>query len=893
MAEYEYEYEQDYMGQEDEWEREGLLDPAWERQQRKTFTAWCNSHLRKAGTQIEAIEEDFRNGLKLMLLLEVISGERLPKPDRGKLRFHQIANVNKALDFIASKGVKLVSIGAEEIVDGNVKMTLGMIWTIILRFAIQDISVEESSSKEGLLLWCQRKTAPYKNVNVQNFHTSWKDGLAFCALIHRHRPELIPNYNELRKDDPIGNLNLAFEIAEKYLDIPKMLDAEDIVNTARPDEKAIMTYVSCYYHAFSGLQKAETAANRICKVLRVNQENERLMEEYERLASDLLEWIRKTIPWLENRTRDNTLPGTQHKLEEFRDYRRKHKPPKLEDKSKLEIIFNTLQTKLRLSNRPAYMPSEGKMVADIANAWKKLEFAEKGFEEWLLAELRRLERLDHLARKFKHKSDIHEEWTEGKEVMLQDTDFKNCNLYELKALRKKHEAFESDLAAHQDRVEQIAAIAQELNDLEYWDVVTINARCQRICDQWDRLGALTQKRRNALDEAEKILERVDQYHLEFAKRAAPFNNWMDGAKEDLVDMFIVHTMDEIQGLIDAHEAFKMTLPEADKEFNAIMMCITEVQRIVQQLDLKGVTINPYTNITGEELKQKWQDVNNLVPQRDSVLQQEMVRQQNHERLRRQFAQKANSVGPWIEKQAEAIATIGMQMQGTLEDALLKLKNMEAQIMAYKPNMDELETYNQAIQESLVFENKHTQYTMETLRVGWEQLLTSIARTINEVENQILTREAKGIPEEKLQEFRASFSHFDKKRTLALEPESFRQCLLSMGYHFNPGREGDAEFAHILGVVDPNGSGYVTFQAFLDFMTRETTDSDTAEQVMQSFKILAGDKPYITQEELRRELPPDQAEYCIARMTQYTGPDGIPGALDYMSFATALYGESDL
>ena len=79
----------------------------------QTFTAWCNSHLRKAGTAIDNIEEDFRNGLKLMLLLEVISGETLPKPDRGKMRFHKIANVNKALDFIASKGVKLVSIGAE------------------------------------------------------------------------------------------------------------------------------------------------------------------------------------------------------------------------------------------------------------------------------------------------------------------------------------------------------------------------------------------------------------------------------------------------------------------------------------------------------------------------------------------------------------------------------------------------------------------------------------------------------------------------------------------------------------------------------------------------------------------------------------------------------------
>uniref|UniRef100_A0A3B3X792 Calponin-homology (CH) domain-containing protein n=1 Tax=Poecilia mexicana TaxID=48701 RepID=A0A3B3X792_9TELE len=110
---YTIQHEDTYMTQEEDWDRDLLLDPAWEKQQRKTFTAWCNSHLRKAGTQIENIEEDFRNGLKLMLLLEVISGERLPKPDKGKMRFHKIANVNKALDFICSKGVKLVSIGAE------------------------------------------------------------------------------------------------------------------------------------------------------------------------------------------------------------------------------------------------------------------------------------------------------------------------------------------------------------------------------------------------------------------------------------------------------------------------------------------------------------------------------------------------------------------------------------------------------------------------------------------------------------------------------------------------------------------------------------------------------------------------------------------------------------
>ncbi|XP_032517956.1 alpha-actinin, sarcomeric isoform X1 [Danaus plexippus] len=887
-----YEYPDGYMEQEEEWEREGLLDPAWEKQQKKTFTAWCNSHLRKAGTGIENIEEDFRNGLKLMLLLEVISGETLPKPDRGKMRFHKIANVNKALDFIASKGVKLVSIGAEEIVDGNLKMTLGMIWTIILRFAIQDISVEEMTAKEGLLLWCQRKTAPYKNVNVQNFHLSFKDGLAFCALIHRHRPDLI-DYSKLSKDNPLENLNTAFDVAEKYLDIPRMLDPDDLINTPKPDERAIMTYVSCYYHAFQGAQQAETAANRICKVLKVNQENERLMEEYERLASDLLDWIRRTMPWLNSRQTDNSLAGCQKKLEDYRTYRRKHKPPRVEQKAKLETNFNTLQTKLRLSNRPAYMPTEGKMVSDIAQAWKGLEIAEKAFEEWLLSEMMRLERLEYLAQKFKHKADIHEDWTRGKEEMLQSQDFRQCKLYDIKALKKKHEAFESDLAAHQDRVEQIAAIAQELNTLEYHEVGAVNARCQRICSQWDRLGALTQRRRAALDDAERLLEQIDLLHLEFAKRAAPFNNWLDGTREDLVDMFIVHTIEEISGLMDAHARFKATLGEADKEYQAIVNLVHQVESIVKQHQIPGGLENPYTTLTAHELNRKWSDVRQLVPQRDSTLAAELRKQQNNETLRRQFAEKANAVGPWIERQMDAVTAIGMGLQGSLEDQLHRLKEYEAGVYAYKPHIEELERIHQAVQEGMIFENRYSQYTMETLRVGWEQLLTSINRTINEVENQILTRDSKGITQEQLTEFRASFNHFDKNRTGRLAPEELKSCLVSLGYSIGKDRQGELDFQRILAVVDPNNTGYVSFDAFLDFMTRESTDTDTAEQVIDSFRILAGDKPYITADELRRELPPDQAEYCVARMPPYRGPNAPPHALDYMAFSTALYGETDL
>ena len=78
----------------------------------------------------------------------------------------------------------------------------------------------------------------------------------------------------------------------------------------------------------------------------------------------------------------------------------------------------------------------------------------------------------------------------------------------------------------------------------------------------------------------------------------PFNNWLDGTREDLVDMFIVHTLDEIQGLIDAHAQFKATLPEADKEFQSIISLIHEVENFARQFNVPGATLNPYTNLTG-------------------------------------------------------------------------------------------------------------------------------------------------------------------------------------------------------------------------------------------------------------------------------------------------------
>lgn len=99
------------------------------------------------------------------------------------MRIQKIENLNTALAFVKKRGVALTNIGAEDLVDSNEKLILGLIWSIILRFTIADITMEGRTAKEGLLLWVQKRTTPYvQDFYVKDFTYTWMDGLAFCGM---------------------------------------------------------------------------------------------------------------------------------------------------------------------------------------------------------------------------------------------------------------------------------------------------------------------------------------------------------------------------------------------------------------------------------------------------------------------------------------------------------------------------------------------------------------------------------------------------------------------------------------------------------------------------------------------------------------------------------------
>uniref|UniRef100_A0A3B3CYG8 Spectrin, beta, non-erythrocytic 2 n=1 Tax=Oryzias melastigma TaxID=30732 RepID=A0A3B3CYG8_ORYME len=485
--------------------------------QKKTFTKWVNSHLGRVTCRIGDLYTDLRDGRMLIRLLEVLSGEQLPKPTKGRMRIHCLENVDKALQFLKEQKVHLENMGSHDIVDGNHRLTLGLIWTIILRFQIQDISVEtednkeKKSAKDALLLWCQMKTAGYPNVNIHNFTTSWRDGLAFNAIVHKHRPDVI-EFDNLKRSNAHYNLQNAFNVAEKELGLTKLLDPEGnvdlYVNVDQPDEKSIITYVATYYHYFSKMKALAVEGKRIGKVLDYAIEADQLIDKYETLASELLQWIEQTIGTLNDRQLANSLNAVQNQLQAFNSYRTVEKPPKFTEKGNLEVLLFTIQSKMRANNQKVYVPKEGKLISDINKAWERLEKAEHERELALRNELIRQEKLEMLAARFDRKAAMRETWLSENQRLVSQDNF-GTDLGAVEAATRKHEAIETDINAYLERVVAVEDVAKELEAEGYHDVRRVLARRDNVLRLWEYLKELLAARRERLT-AHRDLQRLFQ-----------------------------------------------------------------------------------------------------------------------------------------------------------------------------------------------------------------------------------------------------------------------------------------------------------------------------------------------------------------------------------------------
>ncbi|XP_072707811.1 plectin isoform X26 [Ciconia boyciana] len=380
-----------------------------DRVQKKTFTKWVNKHLIKAQRHVNDLYEDLRDGHNLISLLEVLSGDTLPR-EKGRMRFHKLQNVQIALNYLKHRQVKLVNIRNDDIADGNPKLTLGLIWTIILHFQISDIQVtgqsEDMTAKEKLLLWSQRMVEDYQGLRCDNFTTSWRDGRLFNAIIHRHKPMLI-DMNRVYRQSNLENLDQAFTVAERDLGVTRLLDPED-VDVPQPDEKSIITYVSSLYDAMPRVPEVQDG-------VKANELQLRWQEYYE-VVTVLLQWICQHTVLFEERR----FPASYEEIEilwrQFLKFKETELPAKEADKNRSKAIFQSLEGAVQsgqLKVPPGYHP------LDVEKEWGKLHVAVLEREKLLRAEFERLERLQRIVSKLQMESGLCEEQLNQADTLLQ------------------------------------------------------------------------------------------------------------------------------------------------------------------------------------------------------------------------------------------------------------------------------------------------------------------------------------------------------------------------------------------------------------------------------------------------------------------------------------------
>lgn len=308
----------------------------------------------------------------LIHLLECLSNESLGRyASKPKLRVQRFENANLALGFIKSRGIQMTNIGAEDVVDGNRKIILGLIWILISRFTINDINEEGMTAKEGLLLWCQRKTACYDEVEVRDFSASWNDGLAFCALLDIHRPDLI-DYDALDKSDHRGNMQLAFDLAHREIGIPNLLDVEDVCDVAKPDERSLMTYIAYWFHAFSQMEKVENAGRRVEKFVLNMQGAWEMQSAYERRMAELLASIREQKARWQKAVFEGTYADAKAQANEFAAYKRGKKREWVAEKSELATLLGNIKTKLGTYRLKPYEPPAELRLEVLEQEWSDL-----------------------------------------------------------------------------------------------------------------------------------------------------------------------------------------------------------------------------------------------------------------------------------------------------------------------------------------------------------------------------------------------------------------------------------------------------------------------------------------------------------------------------------------
>jgi len=473
----------------------------WEKLQRKVFSRWVNQKLvLTRGIKIDDIVEAAADPTKLVALVEVLSEKtctyKIAAQPKGRIQ--AVEGANYALKFIFEDcGVELkLKPNGESIIDKDEKSTLAVLWAIMLKYLKFGDENDGLDAKSSLLLWVNNQILAHGLKPVTNFTKEWHDGLALCAIIHKHRPKLM-NWDGLNKSDARGCIQAAFNAAEKYFNLEQYLTVDEYLKL---DEKSMLIYVSEYYLGIAEQRKIDLAARRISKLVKLTIENDALRAEFNSRSADLLQIMKRVEVILEDRTIDNTMAGAKHRLEQFYEYKSNDKNKIIEHQLSLESLFNNLAMRLAHNKRPEFKPAPGCSLKEVGVAVAHLEECEMERKVALHKELNRQIKLVQLNEQHQSRHDSLQAWIEAKATYLstkQTVESVSAAELQLRLL----DAYDRELETTKGRnVVALHALSATLDTEKYEFISAVQGRDAAIAAGLARLDELEKARRPVADD---------------------------------------------------------------------------------------------------------------------------------------------------------------------------------------------------------------------------------------------------------------------------------------------------------------------------------------------------------------------------------------------------------
>jgi actinin alpha len=356
---------------------------------------------------------------------------------------------------------------------------------------------------------------------------------------------------------------------------------------------------------------------------------------------------------------------------------------------------------------------------------------------------------------------------------------------------------------------------------------------------------------------------LENLNIRFSKAVQDLNAFLDNANETLSDPIKADSIADVAELQKQFDAVAAQVSAQTENFNSL-------NTLAGELEAKGVNPAGLADVTS-----KWSAFQGDFETRKSALAAEHSRQESNEALRVEFANSAKEFQAYIDSSSSAVNTTG---SGELEDQLRDLTARKVDIAGASAKLSALGEVNQRVEDAGITSNPHTNLTFASIKAAYEQLVRAVTDKESVIQKEIIQKAGKGITPEQFAEFKEVFEHFDRDKSGFLSRLEFKSCLQSLGED-----PTDAELDRLVGTLGADGK--IPFDAFVQHMSQRAADSDTKDQILEAFKIVAGDKDFISAEDMRKVLPNDKVEFLTKQMPLY---QGHADSYDYKAWSETVF-----